>query len=155
MIHREGVEATFHVLSHLIEIRPEYVLFTPISSRIIETYWKQDLLKHLLHFLDDDAFDDRMMYASEILFSMVSYKEKVDEMASHPVSSSVMHHSQDSVEKLLVLVSKWRSHDPDSLDEAEIMENLFNVLCFMIVRLTRRFHPSNPPPCYRFCARRS
>lgn len=149
------MEATLHVLSHLIELRPESIPFTFIPRRIIETYWKQGLLKHLLHFLEDDAYDDRMMYASEILFSMVSYKGKVDEMASHPVGLGVMHHPQDSIETLLVLVSKWRSHDPDSLDEAEIMENLFNVLCFMIVRLERRYHPSNPPPCCRFCARRS
>ena len=41
------------------------------------------------------------------------------------------------MEQLLVVLSRWRSHDPESLDEAEILENLFNVLCMMIVRAGR------------------
>lgn len=44
-----------------------------------------------------------------------------------------LNEMQEWVEQLLVILSRWRSHDPDSLDEAEILENLFNVLCMMIV----------------------
>ena len=34
---------------------------------------------------------------------------------------------------MLVLISHWRSKDPETATEAEIIENLFNVLCLFIV----------------------
>ncbi|KAK8820429.1 hypothetical protein WA577_006492 [Blastocystis sp. JDR] len=111
-IHHDGVEATFHVLSHLIEIRPD----------VMESYWQAQLPLHLLHFLEGEDYDEVMMYASELLFSLCAYKQRVDSFAEHP----------EWVEQLLVVLSRWRSHDPESLDEAEILENLFNVLCMMI-----------------------
>lgn len=99
----------------------------------MENYWKAQLPRHLLHFLEGEDYDEVMMYASELLFSMCAYKQCVDLCTEHPVNESEMNEMQEWVEQLLVILSRWRSHDPESLDEAEILENLFNVLCMMIV----------------------
>ena len=103
----------------------------------MEGYWKALLPRHLLHFLEGEDYDEVMMYASELLFSMCAYKQCVDTFAEHPVGVREVNKVQEWVEQLLVVLSRWRSHDPDSLDEAEILENLFNVLCMMIVRVGR------------------
>ena len=109
----------------------------PFHHSVMESYWQAQLPRHLLHFLEGEDYDEVMMYASELLFSLCAYKQRVDSFAEHPVGVGGGSEAQEWVEQLLVVLSRWRSHDPESLDEAEILENLFNVLCMMIVRAGR------------------
>lgn len=112
-IHEEGFDATLNVLDHLIEIHPD----------VLDTLWTTDLLEVLLHQLEKSAASDLSLHCSELLFSLISYKDKVDSIASKP----------DWIESFVVLLSQWRSHDPESLNESEILENLFNILCLLLV----------------------
>lgn len=82
------MEATFHVLSHLIEIRPKWAIHVDFEGSVMEIYWKAQLPRHLLHFLEGEDYDEVMMYASELLFSMCAYKQCVDMCAEYPVDES-------------------------------------------------------------------
>lgn len=43
------------------------------------------------------------------------------------------YYYQEIVDQVLVLISRWRSKDPEAAVETEVIENLFNVLCFLLV----------------------
>lgn len=55
---------------------------------VMESYWQAQLPRHLLHFLEGEDYDEVMMYASELLFSLCAYKQRVDSFAEHPVGGS-------------------------------------------------------------------
>ncbi len=55
---------------------------------MMESYWQAQLPRHLLHFLEGEDYDEMMMYASELLFSLCAYKQRVDSFAEHPVGGS-------------------------------------------------------------------
>lgn len=61
---------------------------------------------------------------------------------------------KELLERLLVLLSRWRSRDPESLDESEIVENLFNVLCLLLVWMAGVFKASKWKESLTFCVRR-
>lgn len=54
---------------------------------VLETLWTTDLLEVLLHQLEKSTASDLSLHCSELLFSLISYKDKVDSIASKPVSS--------------------------------------------------------------------
>ena len=53
---------------------------------MLETLWTTDLLEVLLHQLEKSTASDLSLHCSELLFSLISYKDKVDSIASKPVS---------------------------------------------------------------------
>ena len=52
---------------------------------ILETLWTTNLLDVLLHQLEKSVVSDLSLHCSELLFSMISDKEKVDSIESKPV----------------------------------------------------------------------
>ncbi|KAK8805154.1 hypothetical protein WA588_000097, partial [Blastocystis sp. NMH] len=111
-LHQEGVDSTVNTLSHLLELHPS----------LLTTYWSTDLYSQLLDRLDVESLDETSLACSELLFSLASDSGAIDAMAQKP----------ELVDRLLVLISRWRSKDPETATEAEIVENLFNVLCLFI-----------------------
>ena len=75
-VHEEGFDATLNIFDHLIEVHPE----------VLETLWSTNLLEVLLQQLEKNVVSDISLHCSELLFSMVSYRDKVDQIASKPVS---------------------------------------------------------------------
>ena len=85
-VHEEGFDATLNIFDHLIEVHPEYSPQQRLNIRVLETLWSTNLLEVLLQQLEKNVVSDISLHCSELLFSMVSYRDKVDQIASKPVS---------------------------------------------------------------------
>lgn len=127
------IESTLNVLDSLLEFHSELVLLMWMICRLVDVYWSNGLLTYLLGYLEDDSYDDIVLHASELFFSLISYTDQLTSLASQPVMSVLLYLVQEIIEKILVLISRWRNHDPDSLQESEIVENVFNSLCLILV----------------------
>lgn len=53
--------------------------------RLVDVYWSNGLLTHLLGYLEDDSYDDIVLHASELFFSLISYTDQLASLASQPV----------------------------------------------------------------------
>lgn len=118
----DGVHNTLSIIENLTEL----------SADITNEAVKQGLLAWLLKRLRLKApFDPNKLYASEVLSILLQDNEK----------NRVALGELDGIDTLLQQLAFYKRHDPNSAEEHELMENLFNCLCsaLMIVANRDRF----------------
>lgn len=118
----EGVHNTLAIIENLTEFRPE------VSNDAV----KQGLLLWLLRRLKLKLpFDANKLYASEMLSILLQ-----DNDTNRQTLGEL-----DGIDALLQQLAFYKRHDPNTAEEQEMMENLFNCLCsaLMIVANRDRF----------------
>lgn len=106
----DGVFNTLAIFENLLEFRPELCVDAG----------KQGLLQWLLRRLKAKIpFDTNKLYASELLSILLQQTNE----------NKLLLGDIDGIDVLLQQLAYYKRHDPQSAEEQEMMENLFNVLC--------------------------
>jgi len=108
---KQAVHNTLGIFENLMEVAPEVA-----STKITQD---TKLLEWVLKRLRKGKFDENQLYTSEIL-SMLLIN------GGHAVKAFT---SLGGLKRLVRCVAGYRKRDPDSLDEVEFVENLFNCIC--------------------------
>lgn len=115
----DGVHNTLSIIENLTEL----------SADITNEAVKQGLLAWLLKRLRLKApFDANKLYASEVLSILLQDNEK----------NRVALGELDGIDTLLQQLAFYKRHDPNSAEEHELMENLFNCLCSALMVVANR-----------------
>ncbi|KAJ9564729.1 hypothetical protein OSB04_000695 [Centaurea solstitialis] len=132
-----AVYATLSTIENLIEVKPA------VAEMVCE---RTKLLRWIVGKIKIREFDSNKQYASEILAillqSSVANQKRLGQM--------------NGVDVVLQAVAMYKSRDPKSLDEEEMVENLFDCLCCLLMPLENKeraldFAMTNyPPACERF-----
>ncbi|XP_033219184.1 beta-catenin-like protein 1 [Belonocnema kinseyi] len=106
----DGVHNTMAIFENILEFRP--ILRTEAG--------KQGLMQWLLKRIKAKMpYDANKLYASELLSILLQDSKE----------NATLLGELDGVDVLLQQLAYYKRHDPQSADEQEMMENLFNVLC--------------------------
>ncbi|CAH0557978.1 unnamed protein product [Brassicogethes aeneus] len=115
----DGVHNTLSIIENLIELR----------SEITNEAAKQGLLAWILKRMKvKSPFDGNKLYASEMLSILLQDNEK----------TRVSLGELDGIDALLQQLAFYKRHDPNSAEEHEFMENLFNSLCSSLMSVPNR-----------------
>ncbi|KAJ8961221.1 hypothetical protein NQ318_008904 [Aromia moschata] len=115
----DGVHNTLSIIENLTELRPE----------ITNEATKQGLLAWILKRLKLKVpFDPNKLYASELLSILLQDNEK-----NRTALGEI-----DGIDTLLQQLAFYKRHDPNSAEEYELMENLFNCLCSSLMVVSNR-----------------
>ncbi|XP_051167877.1 beta-catenin-like protein 1 [Leptopilina boulardi] len=106
----DGVHNTLAIFENVLEFNPE----------LRAEAGKQGLMQWLLKRIKAKMpYDANKLYASELLSILL--QDSID--------NATLLGDLDGVDVLLQQLAYYKRHDPQSADEQEMMENLFNVLC--------------------------
>ncbi|KAK9950615.1 hypothetical protein M0R45_006096 [Rubus argutus] len=114
-----AVYSSLATIENLIEVKPA------VSELVCE---KTKLLKWLMSKIKVKEFDGNKQYASEILAILLQ----------NSLANQKRLGQMNGVDVLLQAVAMYKSKDPKSPDEAEMLENLFNCLCGLLMPLENR-----------------
>ncbi|CAG5107037.1 Similar to Ctnnbl1: Beta-catenin-like protein 1 (Mus musculus) [Cotesia congregata] len=115
----DGVFNTLAIFENLLEFRPELCVDAG----------KQGLLQWLLRRLKAKLpFDVNKLYASEILSILLQNSSE----------NKLLLGDLDGIDVLLQQLAYYKRHDPQTAEEQEMMENLFNVLCSSLMETVNR-----------------
>jgi len=115
----EGVHNTLSIIENLVELRPEVVLQLCQAGFL---HWLVRKLKVKV------AYDDNKLYASELLSILLQ---------SEPAARQQFG-QMEAVDSLLQQLAYYKRHDPAQQEEAELMENLFDCLCSLLLEVENR-----------------
>ncbi|KAL8550060.1 hypothetical protein ACS0TY_008770 [Phlomoides rotata] len=110
---------TLSTIENLIEVRPS------VSELVCE---KTKLLKWLLARIKIREFDSNKQYASEILAILLQ----------NSAANQKRFGQMNGVDTLLQAVAMYKSKDPKTGDEEEMVENLFDCLCCLLMPLENK-----------------
>ncbi|KAK7789386.1 hypothetical protein R5R35_007465 [Gryllus longicercus] len=115
----DGVHNTLAIFENLTEFRPEVCVDAA----------KQGLLQWLLRRLRVKMpFDANKLYASEILSILLQNTPDNRQMLG----------DLEGIDTILQQLAFYKRHDPATMDEHEMMENLFNCLCSSLMHAPNR-----------------
>lgn len=115
----EGVHNTLAIFENLSEIQPE----------ICKEASSQGLLQWLIKRLKQKGqFNPNKLYCSEILSILVQDDDEI----------RLEFGALDGIDVLLQQLAVYKRHDPNSTEEQEYMENLFNCLCSTLMAKENR-----------------
>lgn len=114
-----AVYSSLATIENLIEVKPA------VAELVCE---KTKLLKWLMSKIKVKEFDGNKQYASEILAILLQ----------NSLANQKRLGQMNGVDVLLQAVAMYKSKDPKSPDEAEMLENLFNCLCGLLMPLENR-----------------
>ncbi|QCD77968.1 beta-catenin-like protein 1 [Vigna unguiculata] len=114
-----AVYGTLATVENLIEVKPA------VAELVCE---KTKLLKWLLGKIKVREFDSNKQYASEILAILLQ---------SSTVNQKKLG-QMNGVDVVLQAVAMYKSKDPKSSDEEEMLENLFDCLCCLLMPLENK-----------------
>ncbi|UYV80349.1 CTNNBL1, partial [Cordylochernes scorpioides] len=115
----DGVHNSLGVIENLAEFKPQ----------VCVDAGQQGLISWLLRRLKAKIpFDANKLYASEILSILLQNHEENCKLVGE----------QDGIDVLLQQLAHFKRHNPTSLEEEEMMENLFNCLCCSLLYLPNR-----------------
>ncbi|EPB67614.1 hypothetical protein ANCCEY_13298 [Ancylostoma ceylanicum] len=107
----DAIHNALSVVENMIDFRPETA----------EDCVSQNLFLWLLRrACQKGQFDANKMYASELVALLLQMSESAKRKLTEKV---------DGIDMLLRALAAYKRHDPESLDEREHMENLFDALC--------------------------
>ncbi|KAI3665216.1 hypothetical protein L6452_43839 [Arctium lappa] len=114
-----AVYSTLSTIENLIEVKPA------VAEMVCE---RTKLLRWIIGKIKVREFDSNKQYASEILAillqSSVANQKRLGQM--------------NGVDVVLQAVAMYKSRDPRSLDEEEMVENLFDCLCCLLMPLENK-----------------
>ncbi|XP_028800614.1 beta-catenin-like protein 1 [Neltuma alba] len=114
-----AVYNTLATIENLIEVKPA------VAELVCE---KTKLLKWLLGKIKVREFDSNKQYASEILAILLQ----------NSTANQKRLGQMNGVDVVLQAVAMYKSKDPKSSDEAEMVENLFDCLCCLLMPLENK-----------------
>lgn len=115
----DGVHQAFGILESLTELRPS----------VCDEAVKQGLLPYLLRRLKMKAnFHPNKLYASELLAILLQ---------EHTGNRQALG-DLDGIDALLQQLAYYKRHEPSAVEERELMENLFGVLCSSLLYAPNR-----------------
>ncbi|KAK6731304.1 hypothetical protein RB195_007649 [Necator americanus] len=107
----DAIHNALSVVENMIDFRPETA----------EDCVSQNLFLWLLRrACQKGQFDANKMYASELVALLLQMSESAKRKLTEKV---------DGIDMLLRALAAYKRHDPESMDEREHMENLFDALC--------------------------
>uniref|UniRef100_A0A0D3FCG0 Beta-catenin-like protein 1 N-terminal domain-containing protein n=1 Tax=Oryza barthii TaxID=65489 RepID=A0A0D3FCG0_9ORYZ len=115
----EAVHHTLSVVENLLELRPQ------LADIVCD---RTKLLRWLLARLKAREFDANKQYASEILAILLQ-----DSPANQKRLGNI-----NGVDGLLQAVAMYKSRDPKTSDEEEMLENLFDCLCCVLMPMENK-----------------
>lgn len=115
----DGVHNTLSILENIVEFQPE------VSKDIAEAGFMAWLVRKLKVKV---PFDDNKLYASEILSILLQNEP----------DNRILFGSMDAIDSLLQQLAYYKRHDPAMAEEVELMENLFDCLCSLMLEVTNR-----------------
>merc|ERR1719450_1869124 len=115
----DGVHNTLGIIENLVELKPE------LCKQIADAGFLTWLIKKLKVKV---AFDENKLYASEIL-SILLQNEPENRKRFGEV---------DAIDNLLQQLAYYKRHDPGQSEEIEMMENLFDCLCSLLLENDNR-----------------
>ncbi|GJN22571.1 hypothetical protein PR202_gb10150 [Eleusine coracana subsp. coracana] len=115
----EAVHHTLAVLENLLDLRPH------LADAVCE---RTKLLRWLLARLKVRDFDANKQYASEILAILLQ---------NSPANQKRLGQT-NGVDALLQAVAMYKSRDPKISDEEEMLENLFDCLCCVLMPMENK-----------------
>ncbi|EFN66136.1 Beta-catenin-like protein 1 [Camponotus floridanus] len=115
----DGVFNTLAIFENLLEFRPD----------LCADAGKQGLMQWLLRRIKTKTpFDPNKLYASELLSILLQ----------HTPDNRLLLGDLDGIDVLLQQLAYYKRHDPQTAEEQEMMENLFNVLCSSLMATVNR-----------------
>jgi beta-catenin-like protein 1 len=118
----DGIHNTLAIVENLIEFRPEFCKEAAEAGLLLWLISKRLKVKV--------PFDGNKLYASEILSILVQNESHNRRLFSELAPGGVAGGAMDS---LLQQLAYYKRHDPSSAEEQELMENLFDVLCALLL----------------------
>jgi len=115
----EGVHNTLAILENIVEFQPE------MSKDIAEAGFMAWLIKKLKVKV---SFDDNKLYASEVLSILLQNEP----------ANRLLFGNMDAMDSMLQQLAYYKRHDPAVAEEVELMENLFDCLCSLMLEVTNR-----------------
>ncbi len=116
----DGIHNTLAVFENLVEFHPS----------ICKEAAEAGLLSWLLRRLKVKVpFDNNKLYASEMLSIMLQ---------SEPDNRRRVGETQGAMDSLLQQLAYYKRHNPSSPEESEMMENLFDCLCSLLLHTPNR-----------------
>ncbi|CAN6245494.1 unnamed protein product [Urochloa humidicola] len=115
----EAVHNTLAVLENLLDLRPQ------LADKVCDS---TKILRWLLSRLKAREFDANKQYASEILAILLQ---------NSPANQKRLGQI-NGVDGLLQAVAMYKSRDPKTSDEEEMLENLFDCLCCVLMPLENK-----------------
>jgi len=119
----DGIHNTLSIVENLIEFRPQ-VICKEIAQESGLLTWLVKKLKVKV------PFDNNKLYASEIL-SILLQNEPENRKALVELSGSPM-------DSMLQQLAYYKRHNPTTAEEQEMMENLFDCLCSLLLHHPNR-----------------
>ncbi|CAD6184503.1 unnamed protein product [Caenorhabditis auriculariae] len=117
----DGVHNALSVVENMIEFR---------EKETIEECVRRGLMHWLLKRAGQKGiFDANKLYASELLAVVLQISEEAKETLTETV---------DGIDVLLRAIAVYKKYDPESKDEREYMENLFDALCAALMAPVNR-----------------
>jgi len=115
----EGVHNTLAIVENIVEFRPE--VCRDVASAGFMT-WLVKKLKVKV------AFSDNKLYASEILSILLQNEPE----------NRTSFGEMEAIDSLLQQLAYYKRHDPNVAEEVELMENLFDCLCSLMLETDNR-----------------
>jgi len=115
----EGVHNTLAILENIAEFQPE------LSKDIAEAGFMAWLVKKLKVKV---PFDDNKLYASEVLSILLQNEP----------ANRLLFGNMEAMDSMLQQLAYYKRHDPAVAEEVELMENLFDCLCSLMLEVTNR-----------------
>merc|ERR1719471_1000311 len=115
----EGVHNTLAIVENLVELKPE------ICKDVAEAGFMNWLVKKLKVKV---PFDENKLYASEILSILLQTEPE----------NRKLFGELDAIDNLLQQLAYFKRHDPTQSEETEMMENLFDALCSLLLENDNR-----------------
>merc|ERR1719495_47223 len=115
----DGVHNTLAIIENIVELKPE------ICKDVAEAGFMNWLIKKLKVKV---PFDEKKLYASEILSILLQTEPE----------NRKLFGELDAIDILLQQLAYYKRHDPGQSEEIEMMENLFDCLCSLLLETDNR-----------------
>jgi len=118
-VESDGVHNTLSIVENIVELKPE------VCKDVASAGFMSWLIKKLKVKV---PFDDNKLYASEILSILLQNEPQ----------NRLMFGEQDAIDSLLQQLAYYKRHDPNQAEEIELMENLFDCICSLLMEKENR-----------------
>lgn len=110
---KQGIFNILSIIENLISVDPS------IADKVGAETW---ILSWCVTRIQVQEFDSVQQYVAEILAILIQESQ----------GNRLKFLNDSGIDALLVVLARYKNHDPESDDEIEMMENLFNILCALL-----------------------
>ncbi|XP_040580272.1 beta-catenin-like protein 1 [Lepeophtheirus salmonis] len=116
----DGIHNTLAIIENLIEFRPQMCREAVDAGILV---WLTKRLKVRIEF------DANKLYASEILSILLQHEEK---------NRATFGEMNGAIDSMLQQLAFYKRHEPNSVEENEMLENVFDCLCSLLLHAPNR-----------------